>query len=414
MRSGRLRLPVLAMAAVLAAACSAGTGSAAPSNGPGPAAPSPAAGQTAAAPPASPGTSPPEAFANLQRLLDDERASYGSVGALAVLRLHGREISVSSGTADAAGTAITGTTRFRVGSITKPLVATLVLLAVSRGQLSLDDVVADVLPGILRPTPAFTVRQMLDHTSGLFDEGNEGDEVADIARLTDPSLQAQARNVLADYQAGKHPIVPAPIFVALAETHDRCFAPGEGYHYSNTNYQLAVMLLEHVTGTTFPELLRSGIAERLALTHTTVAPPDLASPEFRGYAKASADAEAVDATDDLLVFGNGGNGGVLSTAGELLTTMQALVSGRLLPADLTAEMRRPTTVSYGAYGLGLGTYPFSCGEFYGHAGSVNGTRSIAVVSSDGADGFVAAFNLTTVPDTAHLESLADRALCGEG
>ncbi len=87
--------------------------------------------------------------------------------------------------------------------------------------------------------------------------------------------------------------------------------------------------------------------------------------------------------------------------------MQAIVSGRLLPAELVAAMKEPNREWYG---LGLGTLHLSCGIFYGHQGGVNGTASIATVSPDGAAGVVIAFNLRKGQDP-DLSALADRMLC---
>ena len=362
-------------------------------------------------PPAAPSSSTSAASSSVSRgvqeLLNDERTSYGAPGALVVLRQGGRRIAATSGTADTAGALITDTTRFRIASITKPIVAALVLDAVAGGTLSLDDRVADLIPGVVRATPPITVRQILDHTSGVFDEGNDGDPIADIARLTDPVLRAEAQAIAKKALAGEHVIAPGRLLVALAETHDRYFAPGTSYHYSNMNYQLAAMILEKVTGSTLADLLRTRIVEPLGLTHTTIAPPDTASPEFRGYGLSATDGTLVDMTDDLVFFGNGGNGGIISTADELLTIMQAIVSGRLLPAALVADMKTPAKDSYG---LGLATYQLSCGTFYGHEGGVNGTASIAMVSPDGADGVVAALDLRSGGDP-RLPALADRMLC---
>ena len=131
---------------------------------------------------------------------------------------------------------------------------------------------------------------------------------------------------------------------------------------------------------------------------------------MRGYGTSTADGSLVDLTDDLLAFGNGGNGGIISTADELLAMMQAIVSGRLLPDELVAEMKKPNRQSYG---LGLGTYNLSCGTFHGHEGGVNGTASIAIVSPDGDAGVVIALNLRSGDDPG-LPALADRMLCGDG
>lgn len=348
---------------------------------------------------------------DLQSLLDVARTTYGAPGALAVVRLGDESWAGVSGEADLTGTRITGATRFRIASITKPIVAALVLDAVSRGELSLDAVVADLLPGLVRADPPITVRMLLDHTSGVFDEGNEGDPVTDIGRIADAAIKAEAQDLLARYLAGESIIAPDRVLVAMAETHDRYFPPGEGYHYSNTNYQLAGMVLEQVTGDTLDHLLRTRIVEPLGLRHTTLAPPDVASPELRGYGTSGTDDSLVDITDDLTFFGNGGNGGIISTGDELLTIMQAIVAGKLLPPELVTHMEQPTFQSNGSYGLGLATYYLTCGVYYGHEGGVNGTASIALVSPDAQNGVVIALNLRNGSDP-HLPALADQFVCG--
>ena len=83
----------------------------------------------------------------IQSLLDARREAYGAPGGLALLIRDDSRWFASSGTADTAGTPITGSTRFRIASITKPIVAALVLDAVDRGEVALDDVVGDLLPG---------------------------------------------------------------------------------------------------------------------------------------------------------------------------------------------------------------------------------------------------------------------------
>jgi len=125
------------------------------------------------------------------------RRDYGAPGALAVLLRDGERTFAASGTADLDGTLITESTRFRIASITKPIVAALALDAVARGELARDDVVGDLLPGVLRAGPPVTVRQLLDHTSGIYDESNgieSQDQLkADIAALADPDLRAAAQ-----------------------------------------------------------------------------------------------------------------------------------------------------------------------------------------------------------------------------
>ncbi len=387
------------------AGCAGGGGStAAPPSTP-PASPVATSAATAsAAPSATPAPTP-----DVQGLLDESRAKYGAPGALVVLEKDGERWFATSGAADLDGTEITESTRFRIASITKTIVATLVLDAVAQEKLSLDDVVGELLPGVLRSDPPVTVRQLLDHTSGIFDWINASDP-ADIEKIEDPALRAEAEATLERYEAGERVIVSDRVIVALAETHDRYFEPGTDFHYSNTNYQLAAMVLEEVTGTPLADLLRTRIVEPLSLRHTTIAPPDLGSPELRGYGKASADPELVDLTDDLIFAGNGGDGGIVANADDLLVTMRAILSGELLPAPLLTEMMTPSNLGYG---LGLMAVQTPCGIYFGHAGISYGTTSHALVSPNGADGVVIAMNLQadSPANNPNLQALADQLLC---
>jgi D-alanyl-D-alanine carboxypeptidase len=388
-------LAVLAIVAVIACTGDvSGPGSAAASSSPGPGSGTPA-----------PSTATLDLDA-LQRALDARRTTYGAFGAVAAVEVRGERVILVSGDADEHGTALQPTDRFRIASITKPIVATLVLDAVAQGKLSLDDRVAERLPGLIRAQPPITIRQILDHTSGVFDEGNEGDMTGDMDRIKDPELRHEARDIAERYVAGEKVIVPDRVIVALAETHDRYDRPGVAFHYSNPNYQIAAMVVEKVSGKPLAELLEDRIAESLGLERTTVAPPDIASPEMRGY-QIDSDGARRDVTDDLSAFGNGGNGGVISNADELLTVMQSIVSGRLLPAQLVSAMKTPTI---GTYGLGLAQYDLSCGTFYGHDGLVNGTKSVALVNDDGTAGIVIAFNLYTGTEPG-LSVLADEMIC---
>jgi D-alanyl-D-alanine carboxypeptidase len=231
-------------------------------------------------------TSIPDA-ADLERTLAAKLERYPAPGALALIAIDDDRVAGWSGTADLDGTPITPDTRFRIASITKPITAALVLDAVQRGELSLDDRVNDLVPGLLAEDPPVTVRMLLDHTSGIFDETNNLDIIDDIALLTDPEQIAEAERAggpLHRRRERDRSRLPAR---GLAEAHGRDFPAGTDYSYSNVNYQVAAIVLEAVTGQPIAELLRERIVQPLGLEHTTLAPPDLASPEFRGYGTTS-------------------------------------------------------------------------------------------------------------------------------
>ncbi len=355
-------------------------------------------------------TDVPEAV-DIEKVLAGRLREYDAPGSLAVVAVGDERTVGWSGTADLDGTEITPDTRFRIASITKPIIAALVLGAVERGELSLDDTVNDLVPGLLADDEPVTVRMLLGHTSGIFDETNNNSGIIDdIELLADPADVAEATELKSRYEAGEAVAVPDRLLVALAEAHGRDFRAGTDFNYSNLNFQVAAIVLEQVTGQPIAELLRQRIVEPLELEHTTMTPPDQGSVEFRGYGIDRDDGSMVDITDDLSLFGNGGSGGVISTADELLVMMQAIVGGELFGDQLLAEMRTPSELSDGTYGLGLAPYHLTCGTFYGHEGGVNGTASIALVSEDGAGGVVAATNLRDGTD-ARMPALADDLVC---
>jgi D-alanyl-D-alanine carboxypeptidase len=295
------------------------------------------------------------------------------------------------------------------------VVAATALSLVGDGRAALDQPVAPALrPGVLRADPPVTLRQLLDHTAGIFNEGSEGDPVADIAAIADPALREEGQAALGRAMTDVTEVIPAEVSVAAAETHPRYGDPGLSYHYSNTGYQAAGLYLEAVTGRPLDALVTEEVAEPLGLARFTLAPADRTPPEFRGHETLTATGEPVDAADDLRAFGNGANGGVLTTADDLVTFFRALVGGRLLEPGLVTQMRQPTTASIGAdsaYGLGLATYRLTCGRFFGHEGGVNGTASIALVDEGGQRAAVVVFNQRGIGDP-QLPALADRLVCG--
>ncbi|MEZ5177373.1 MAG: serine hydrolase domain-containing protein [Acidimicrobiales bacterium] len=334
--------------------------------------------------------------------------SYGAPGGIAMLR-HGNERwGVAVGASVDGGDPASPDMTFRIGSITKPIVAILVLDAVDRGLVGLDDEVDDLVPGAIRPDPPVTVRMLLDHTSGIANT-DDLDPASDGARLSDPDLVAEFQRFGAAYLDGEPVVASDGLLVGLAETHDRYFAPGAGFHYSNTNYQLAAMVLEAATGRSLADLIDERIAEPLGLEHVWLAPADPTPPDLHGHALDGA-GELVDVTDDLSTFGNGGSGGVVADAADLLSLLQALASGRLLPAALVAEMERPTPQSDRSYGLGLVTYRFACGTFVGHEGAVNGTASIALTDEQGEDGVVIVLDRYDEPGP-DLAAVAEQVVC---
>ena len=226
-----------------------------------------------------------------------------------------------------AGSGLTIAHPFPIASVTKTFVATVVLQLAGEGAIDLDE----RAPGV-----DATVRQLLNHTSGLPDAFSVQELIAGSAAGRDPRGVAEV-------------ILGKP----------RLFAPGEGWSYSGSNYVMLGLLIEDVTGSTVQDELARRIFEPLGLTASELPdepPGDLA----RGYLPADNPVYPqpgpglVDVTDVGPLFYAGG--GMVSTAPEVARFLHALPGGELLSPELRAEMLRTVVSEWDecdAYGLGI-------------------------------------------------------------
>ncbi|MGW3771354.1 serine hydrolase domain-containing protein [Actinomadura verrucosospora] len=316
--------------------------------------------------------------AELRRLLNRLTTVDGGPGALLHLREQRGSTVLTSGVADVKSQApVPRDSGFRIGSMTKPFVATVVLQLVGEHRVSLDAPVDRYLPGVLRgyggPGRKITVRRLLQHTSG----------VPDYLASLDP--QEILKDPLAHHDTRD--------LVDLALARPPVFAPGTGWSYSNTDYLLAGMLIEKVTGHTWGEEVQERVIAPLGLRGTSV-PGDASAipgPHPRGYVRPGRDAPLVD----LTAFNPsvaGASGGMISSGGDVDRFLGALVGGELLrPAQLREMMRtRPTGAPDGrAYGLGLESRPLPCGGLYwGHGGDVFGYETASGATVGGSQATV--------------------------
>lgn len=270
--------------------------------------------------------------------------------------------------------------RFRIASTTKTFVATVVLQLVGEARLSLDDTVERWLPGVVSGNGndgrALTVRQLLQHTSGLYDY------TADLPEFTTKS----------GYLAGRYTTWTPEQLVATAMRHAPNFTPGAGWSYSNTNYIVAGMIVEKITGHTWNQEVTSRIIRPLGL-HDTLAPttnPWIPGPHLHGYSTFGEAGSAIDVAPFNPSAG-GAAGAMISTTADLSRFYRALLGGRLLrPAQLAAmktTVRAPELDPAWAgvrYGLGLMEIPLSCGgTYFSHGGDIAGYTTRNGVSPDG-------------------------------
>jgi len=251
--------------------------------------------------------------------------------------------------------------RFRIGSMTKPFVAVLVLQWVDEGKLGLDDRLAQWLPAsLIRSLPQgnrLTVRQLLSHTSGLAD-------VRDSPAF-EAQLQAQPTHSWTLAEILQYAVAQPP------QTR-----PGQ-FHYANTNYLLLQKLIEARTGQPLAITLQERLLDPLGLNDTTLetaVQPDLVS----GYGDWDGDGHPDNFSRINEAYGLG-DSGLVSTAADLDRFAQALlVQPCLLPPELQARMSQPQSGGIphpdGAigYGLGLESWPTPWGTAIGHGGRFGG------------------------------------------
>ncbi|MFI5530299.1 serine hydrolase domain-containing protein [Kitasatospora sp. NPDC051853] len=277
---------------------------------------------------------------------------------------------------------------FRIGSSTKSFVATTVLLLVAEGGLGLDAPVADHLPefGLDR---RITVRMLLQHTSGIF---NHTGELAPDGTVV-PGIPWRGK----EWVDNRLHTYPPEELVRLSLSHPPRFAPGTGWSYANTNYVLARLLVERVTGRTLAEELRRLVTGPLGLTGT-VAPgtsPELPAPHNHGHYRYEDGGRqrTVDVTRQNPTW-VGAGGDMISTTRDLHTYFSALNGGRLLPPGLLAEMRTPEATA--GYGLGLFAQETEGGTVFHHNGAVMGSAALMYSNADGSTTLTA--GLTWVDD----------------
>ncbi|MFE0250268.1 serine hydrolase domain-containing protein [Streptomyces sp. NPDC059010] len=340
----------------------------------------------------------------------------GTVGALArSTGSHGRRRSATAGVADTAtGEAVRPGDRFRIASASKTFVATVVLQLAGEGRLSLDDTVEDWLPGVVSGNgndgSGITVRQLLQHTSGLHNY------TADLPVL----------GTVAGFKADRYRTWTAEELIARAMRHRPDFAPGTKWSYSNTGYIVVGMIIKKATGTSWQQEVTRRIIRPLHL-RDTLAPttqPHIPGRHLHGYSHFEGSGPTIDVTE-FNPSAAGAAGAMISTAADLTRFYQALLGGRLLrPAQLTAMKTtvRTPPLDYvwpgASYGLGLMRIPLSCdGSYYSHPGDIPGYTTRNGVSADGRRVVVLATTGDGAADlsTEHAQNkLIDGELCAPG
>jgi CubicO group peptidase (beta-lactamase class C family) len=311
----------------------------------------------------------------LERAVRDERAVHGGI-----LRVEtpGFAWQGAAGLADpAVGVELLPEDQFQAASITKMLTATTFMTLVEAGLADLDAAIGCYLPASLTDGlhdyqgrtygAALTPRQLLSHTSGIADFFGDGAPGAGgalpfVAKMReDPDRLWDPRDILAWTRTNLRP-------------H---FAPGRGWHYADTGYVLAGLIIEAITGRPLHEAMRERILDPLGMDHSYMLFREPARPSRPGRGPSVAYAGDMPYGTQRSVSADWGGGGLVVTAADLVRFMRAFADDRIFrDPGSRRQMLAWTETGEPGVGYGLGVRHFSLadvgmpgfGELWGHTG----------------------------------------------
>ena len=314
---------------------------------------------------------PPETplSGDLDALLNDALGDRdGGIAALSVR--DGVTTKAVAGIANSAGDPVAADTPFRVASISKPFVATIVMQLVDEESVDLDETLSTYLPN----TPIggdVPIHMLLNHRSGLRNYTDRSEFIPEV--FEDPDRV----------------FTPDEILTWVEDTVSD--EPDQHFAYSNTNYILLGQLIQRVTGTDLDTALQRRIGEPLGLEATRFAAIETANPDGLAapWSAAVFDGDP-DAAYDSIASSAWAAGSLTSTTGELATFFDALFAGKLVSPDALAAM---TEAGPDGYGLGLGVLDHPSGtRFYGHDGGIFGYTSFVAFDPSTGDTVVVLTN----------------------
>jgi len=246
-------------------------------------------------------------------------------------------------------------TIFEAGSVSKQFTAAAVLLLARERKLSLDDPVRRYIPELPEYAAPITIRQMLHHTSGLRDWG---------------SVES-----IAGWPRGTRVYTHAHVLDILARQRHLNFASGTHWSYSNSGYNLSVILVSRVAGEPFAEFTRKRIFEPLGMTRTSWRDDFTRVVKDRAVAYAETNGKYAQ---DMPFENVHGNGGLLTTVGDLLRWNENFVAPKVGDAEFIHLMQTPGTLGTGretgyAYGVAVASYK-GLAEFK-HSGTTGSYRA---------------------------------------
>src|SRR5581483_6804406 len=246
-------------------------------------------------------------------------------------------------------------TLYHIDSITKNLTLAAVLQLAEPRKLSLDDLVEKYVPEIHAIAPTSTIRNLLNHTSGVPDF---------------TALGAKSENIEAVQFTHQD-------FLAMMKGEQPLFPPAELWRYNNSGFYLLGMIIEKVTGETYADYMLNHIFKPLGMESTRYCDArSIVKNRAAGYISSGGQLVNADTMTWNTPFAGGG---LCSTVSDLVTWQHALNGGRVLSAAGLALMRAPTVLKDGThvdYGMGTRLGELQGHRIVGHTGTGGGFNNV--------------------------------------
>ena len=273
-------------------------------------------------------------------------------------------------------------TNFRLASVTKEFTATAIMILINRGKLNLKDNLKDIFPAFPAYGRKITIKNLLNHTSGLIDYE---DLISDTA-----TIQVKDKDVLK----------------MMMEQDSTYFDPGSQYRYCNTGYAVLAMIIEKITGQSFPEFLKENIFQPLKMDNTIAYEKGVSEVKNRAFGYSYKDSAFIR-TDQSLTSAVLGDGGIYSSVEDLYKWDQELYTEKLLPKVIVQKSFTRSELNNGEkidYGFGWHLKTFIDHQVIYHTGSTKGFRNVIYRIPD--------LNFTVIlltnRDEGDMENLAEK------
>jgi D-alanyl-D-alanine carboxypeptidase len=349
---------------------------------------------------ASAAPTPADVQRGLERLV---AAPWGPPGAIATMYRDGKMTTLRAGRADAKRKAPPKATDYmRIASVAKAFSGAVALNLVQQGKLGLEDTIAQRAPDMPRAWGAVTVRQMLNHTSGLPD-------------------YTQSKGFAKQLSTNPGGYVSPSKIIGWVRKAPLEFAPGSKYEYSNTDNIVIGLIAEALTGTSYPNVLEQIVfgPANLGQTSLPLRTP-LPKPFIHGY-MVEPGAAPEDVSTLINPSGAWASGGIVSTPSNLNTFVRSYLGLKFFSAEQQREQMQwvpggessPPGPGRNSAGLAIFRYATRCGTVYGHTGNFPGYTQWIAATADGRRAVTTSLNIPapTGKGLAQLRKLQKTAVC---